>query len=613
MRSMAASQRFLFVVLCVLLLAFAGIGTIQYRQFQDLQRSTSQGEDNVMWNYFQLYNEALRFQSSLLHEPQPSFQLRYDILVSRMDLVLESKDRNLLQQTEIYQQASKAIRHYISLADIWLGPDATKTLDNLAHQELRQQLASLLPLLHQLTLEVNQQATLFDVARRDSVRQQIITTTLIATLQFTLLFVLALLIWRQMNISFLQHKLMQQLNDKLLRANQAAEAGTRAKSSFLANMSHEIRTPMNGILGMLSLLADRDMDPRERDYLETARESANHLLGLLNDILDVSKLEEGKIELQLTPHHLPQLLEDIRALMQSNCDAKGIKLTLTVAPDTPGWLMIDPLRVRQILFNLVSNAIKFTHQGEVKIHVDSTLLAQDRHSVRISIQDTGIGMSKNQLKNLFQRFAQADVSITRQYGGSGLGLEISRNLARLMGGDISVESNEGHGSTFTYIWPTRATTPSIVCLPYKPMDQESYRILLVDDNATNRKVIGAMLDSVGHHVTLAVQGEEALEKLGHTAFDLVLMDVQMPVMDGLVATTRIRTSQMQWAHIPIIALTADAMPESKQYYLSHGMNGYITKPINKETLVNEINKSMSNELIRHNYVSSDNKCNAHGT
>ncbi|HHQ4442074.1 TPA: ATP-binding protein [Aeromonas veronii] len=600
MRSMAASQRFLFVVLCVLLLAFAGIGTIQYRQFQDLQRSTSQGEDNVMWNYFQLYNEALRFQSSLLHESQPTFQLRYDILVSRMDLVLESKDRSLLQQTEIYQQASKAIRSYISLADIWLGPEATKPLDNLAHQELRQQLASLLPLLHQLTLEVNQQATLFDVARRDSVREQIITTTLIATLQFALLFVLALLIWRQMNISFLQHKLMQQLNDKLLRANQAAEAGTRAKSSFLANMSHEIRTPMNGILGMLSLLADRDMDPRERDYLETARESANHLLGLLNDILDVSKLEEGKIELQLAPHHLPQLLEDIRALMQSNCDAKGIKLTLTVAPDTPEWLMIDPLRVRQILFNLVSNAIKFTHQGEVKIHVDSTLLEQDRHSISISIQDTGIGMSKSQLKNLFQRFAQADVSITRQYGGSGLGLEISRNLARLMGGDISVESSEGHGSTFTYIWPARATTPSIVCLPSKPLDQESYRILLVDDNATNRKVIGAMLDSVGHQVTLAVQGEEALEKLGHTEFDLVLMDVQMPVMDGLVATTRIRTSQMPWADIPIIALTADAMPESKQYYLSHGMNGYITKPINKETLLSEINRHISHGRLKYN-------------
>ncbi|BCS47984.1 response regulator [Aeromonas jandaei] len=595
MRSMAASQRFLFVVLCVLLLAFAGIGTIQYRQFQDLERSTSQGEDNVMWNYFQLYNEALRFQSSLLHEPQTTFQLRYDILVSRMDLVLESKDRSLLQQTQIYQQASKAIRSYISLADIWLGPDSTKLLDKFAHQELRQQLASLLPLLHQLTLEVNQQATLFDVARRDSVRKQIITTTLIATLQFALLFVLALLVWRQMNISFLQHKLMQQLNDKLLRANQAAEAGTRAKSSFLANMSHEIRTPMNGILGMLSLLADRDMDPRERDYLETARESANHLLGLLNDILDVSKLEEGKIELQLASHHLPQLLEDIRALMQSNCDAKGIKLTLTIAPDTPEWLMLDPLRVRQILFNLVSNAIKFTHQGEVKIHVDSTLLGQDRHSVRISIQDTGIGMNKSQLKNLFQRFAQADASITRQYGGSGLGLEISRNLARLMGGDISVESTEGYGSTFTYILPTRATTPSIVCLPSKPIDHESYRILLVDDNATNRKVISAMLDSVGHHVTLAVQGEDALEKLGRIEFDLVLMDVQMPVMDGLVATTRIRTSQTSWAHIPIIALTADAMPESKQYYLSHGMNGYITKPINKETLLNEINKHISRD------------------
>lgn len=595
MRSMAASQRFLFVVLCVLLLAFAGIGTIQYRQFQDLQRSTSQGEDNVMWNYFQLYNEALRFQSALLHDPQPTFQLRYDILVSRMDLVLESKDRSLLQQTAIYQQASKAMRHYVALADLWLGPQRERTLDGAAQRQLRQQLNALLPLLHQLTLEVNQQATLFDVARRDSVREQIITTTLIATVQFALLFVLALLIWRQMNISFMQHKLMQQLNEKLIRATRAAEAGTRAKSSFLANMSHEIRTPMNGILGMLSLLADREMGPRERDYLETARESANHLLGLLNDILDISKLEEGKIALQLAPHHLPQLLEDIRALLQSNCDEKGIRLTLTIAQGTPEWLMIDPLRVRQILLNLLSNAIKFTHRGEVNIRIDSQSLELNRHSIRIVIEDTGIGMSQHQIDNLFQRFAQADVSITRQYGGSGLGLEISRNLARLMGGDITVSSQEGSGSAFTYVWPAQATTPSIVCLYSKPADQACYRILLVDDNATNRKVIGAMLDTAGHQVTLAVQGQEALTMLANDRFDLVLMDVQMPVMDGLAATTHIRSANTPWANIPIIALTADAMPESKHYYLSHGMNGYITKPINKETLLREIHQLLARE------------------
>ncbi|PTT46917.1 ATP-binding protein [Aeromonas sp. HMWF014] len=592
MRSIAASQRSLFVVLCVLLLAFAGIGTIQYRQFQDLHRSTTQGEDNVMWNYFQLYNEALRFQNSLQHDSQAKFQLRYDIMVSRMDLILESKDRSLLQETQIYQQASKAILSYIALADIWLGPDKVTQLDQTAHQQLNQELEQLLPLLHQLTLEVNQQATLFDVIRRDGVREQIITTTLIATLQFALLFVLALLIWRQMNTSYLHHKLMQQLNEKLLQANREAEAGQRAKSSFLANMSHEIRTPMNGILGMLSLLADREMAPKERDYLETARESANHLLGLLNDILDISKLEEGRIELLLAPHHLPHLLEDIRVLMQSSCDEKGIKLNLTLAPDTPEWLMMDPLRVRQILFNLLSNAIKFTHQGEVNINIDSRPLDKDCHSIRISIQDTGIGLSKDQIKNLFQRFSQADVSITRQYGGSGLGLEISRNLARLMGGDISVESQDGFGSTFTYIWPAQATIPSIVCLPSKSVNQESYRILLVDDNATNRKVIGAMLDSVGHQVTLAIQGEEALTKLTQATFDLVLMDVQMPIMDGLAATTQIRQSSKPWANIPIIALTADAMPESKQYYMSHGMNGYITKPVNKDVLISEINKNI---------------------
>ncbi|BEE09436.1 hypothetical protein VAWG005_22480 [Aeromonas dhakensis] len=595
MQSMAASQRSLFVVLCVLLLAFAGIGTVQYRRFEELQHSTSQGEDNVMWNYFQLYNEALRFQNALKNEPRVKFQLKYDILVSRIELVLESKDRNLLQHTQIYQQASKEMRRFIALADLWLGPVQHKPLDQAAHQQLDQQLTALLPQLHQLTLEVNEQATLLDVARREGVRQQIITTSLIAALQFALLFVLALLIWRQMNISFLQHKLMQQLNEKLVRANREAEAGQRAKSSFLANMSHEIRTPMNGILGMLSLLADRTMAPREREYLETARESANHLLGLLNDILDISKLEEGRIELQLVPHHLPKLLEDIRALMQSNCDAKGIKLSLTLAPNTPEWLMMDPLRVRQILFNLLSNAIKFTHQGEVNIRVDSQPLDKERHSIRIAIQDTGIGMSKYQMGNLFQRFSQADISITRQYGGSGLGLEISRNLARLMGGDISVESHEGFGSTFTYLWPAQATTPSMTSLPSKPTSQESYRILLVDDNATNRKVIGAMLASAGHRVTLALQGEEALARLAQETFDIVLMDVQMPVMDGLAATTHIRASRQSWADIPIIALTADAMPESKQYYLSHGMNGYITKPISKETLLGEINRHLVRE------------------
>ncbi|PJG60773.1 ATP-binding protein [Aeromonas cavernicola] len=593
MRPMAASQRFLFVVLSVLLFAFAGIGTIQYRQLDDLQRSSSQGEDNIMWNYFQLYNEALRFQNALQTEAQHKLQLRYDIMVSRMTLALESKDRTLLQQTDIYPRANKAIRYFINQADIWLGPKVTKPLSPPVFRQLRSQLEQLLPVLHQLTLEVNQQVTLFDVARREGVREQIITTIMIATLQFALLFALALLIWKQMNVSFLQHKLMQQLNEKLTKANRAAEAGTRAKSSFLANMSHEIRTPMNGILGMLSLLAEREMDSRERDYIETARESANHLLGLLNDILDISKLEEGKVSLLLAPHHLPRLIEDIRALMQSSCDKKGITLSLTIAPSTPEWIVMDILRVRQILFNLLSNAIKFTHQGDVSLTIDANELSPQSHSIRVAITDTGIGMSQAQVDKLFQRFFQADASINRQYGGSGLGLEISRNLARLMGGDISVSSHEGEGSCFTFIWPAQATIPSIMPLPAIASAHRPSHILVVDDNATNRKVISAMLATVGHRVTVAVQGQEALAILADTTIDIVLMDVQMPVMDGLAATRYIRESKQPWARIPIIALTADAMPESRHYYLSHGMDGYITKPINKTALLAEINKQMA--------------------
>ncbi len=378
----------------------------------------------------------------------------------------------------------------------------------------------------------------------------------------------------------------------LVEAKQTAEAATEAKSNFLASMSHEIRTPLNGILGMTQVLATEDLSPDQHNRVEVISESGKMLMALLNDVLDISKIEAGKLEISRTPGMLLRTIDGVRQLFLSRAEERGLKLEVHVASNLPKSLLYDTVRVRQCLSNLLSNAIKFTEEGAVVIRVQGVPASNGAWAVTISVSDTGIGMSRGTLDRLFSAFTQADASITRRYGGSGLGLAITRQLARLMGGDVTVESEDGSGSIFHLTFMAEegqaiapkpgAERAALTTEQARPV--VGARILLVDDNAVNRQVVRLFLTPFQPIITEAQNGQEALDLLAAESFDLVLLDVHMPVMDGREAIRRIRSSTESWRDIPVIALTADAMSGDREKYLGMGMSDYVSKPIDSREL-----------------------------
>jgi signal transduction histidine kinase/ActR/RegA family two-component response regulator len=367
----------------------------------------------------------------------------------------------------------------------------------------------------------------------------------------------------------------------LARSRDEADAASRAKSTFLAMMSHELRTPLNGVLGMAHVLAASPLDARQHGYVEVIESSGQSLLAILNDILDLSKIEAGKLEIEAITYCLADLLHSIVALWRAPAAEKGLVLAVELEDGIPDWVVGDPTRLRQILTNLLSNAVKFTDQGEIRLRVG---YADQR--LWFQVADTGMGISPAVLPKLFSEFSQADASVGRKFGGTGLGLSISRRLCRLMGGDLQARSVEGAGSTFAGSIVAQAATASVEVAEAEAQTAlPRLQILAVDDNPGNRAVIEALLHSLGLPVTLACDGAEALNILRVSPMDLVLMDINMPGMNGVEALAAIRAGKAGAPGVRVVALTADAMAGDRERYLAEGFDGHLSKPLKPAALV----------------------------
>lgn len=393
------------------------------------------------------------------------------------------------------------------------------------------------------------------------------------------------------------HISLKRAGEELKKARDIAEEAANAKAMFLANMSHEIRTPLNGIVGMIDILRQTDLDDQQREYLSIIDISSETLLMIINDILDFSKIEAGHISFEKISFNIRNELDDVYKVLAYGAKQKKLELSVQVSPDVPTNVEGDPFRLKQVLINLINNAIKFTQKGFVRVYVSMMRTNGQQDTIRFEVQDSGIGISPENQKKLFKSFSQADPSTTRNFGGSGLGLAISKRLVQMMKGEIGVTSEEGNGSMF---WFTVALEQAATNSPGKKEVQRKHetrplKILLAEDNLINQKVSTINISKLGHQVQVAGNGLQAVEMFSNGAFDLILMDVHMPTMDGHEATTEIRRIEQQRneSHpVPIIAMTATIYEEDIRSFYRWGMNDYLGKPFKSVDLMQVIERNI---------------------